>query len=327
MTTRKKFDVFTCQGRRILACPSSWTGKQRRAATALWPASSMKRRCLRAAWVWGTVPAQWCCASELSDIGGELVYSLLRWAEVDEATPWLLFWPGRSDRNRFYIRYQKQETCGLIKVATDALNRSRLQHERMVLNEWDKKSPPFRLPTVVDEKKVSDSEYALHLAGWPIDSRPVTNRAARIGSDQVQEYLRQESLAGRSVRVKETSWFKQFQANAPLGAWATQLKQSGDQTVSVAWAHGDLGPGNFVATPDGELLVYDWECASDDAPFAADAIGFWLALRQAQVFRNHRRVRAKLIQEWPDMTYINLGLNLAFLVAHENMAATEMLKG
>ena len=334
MTTVERISLFQFRDRLIAGCDARLDEEERKAALALWPAANVKRRLVR----WGLKlrPARslWRMVDALPHLSIPQLNQLLQWAGLlDTGTPWLLFWPGRRDRQRMYVRYRKNDDCGLIKVALDKSNRLDLEHEASVLEHVRDKSMTFRAPSVLGSHGWGDNMWALHLSGWPVDRgnrpdapRPVSGHEVVGAADQVGAFLLQLSEQKRSMPVGSTDWFNDFVENAPSGAWAMELKQASEQKIPVAWAHGDLGPGNMVRRDDGQLFVYDWEGASAQAPLHTDAIACWLAVRQRAALRNPRSVRAKLLSSWPNLTQDELGWILAFLVARENVAAAEILK-
>ncbi len=334
MTTIERISLFQFRDRLIAGCDARLDAEERKAALALWPAASKKRQLVR--WGLGLGPARglWRSADTLPHLPIAQLNQLLQSAGLlDTGTPWLLFWPGRRDRQRLYVRYRKNDDCGLIKVALDKSNRLDLEHEASVLAHWQDKALPFGVPRVLGAYELGHSTWALHLGGWPMDraNRPgeaslLSDREAIEAADQVRTFLFQATEQERRLPVGATDWFDSFVERAPTSAWAEKLKQSSPQEIPVAWAHGDLGPGNMVRYDEGQLFVYDWEGASAQAPLQTDEVACWLALRQRAILRNPQSVRVQLLSNWPNLSQDQLGWILAFLVARENMAAAEILK-
>ena len=84
--------------------------------------------------------------------------------------------------------------------------------------------------------------------------------------------------------VYDCSWYKLAVLDEYnlMREYTHSLKK--DQTVKIAFAHGDFGGENIFQDNTGKFNVIDWERATKKAPIMLDHIAFWLG-------KNHKNFR------------------------------------
>jgi len=126
--------------------------------------------------------------------------------------------------------------------------------------------------------------------------------------------------------LNDCDWFPAFRDHAPASAAVHRLLKTADEPIEVGYAHGDLGPGNMLEIDATGPLLFDWENASSQAPVMTDSAGLWLALHQREVLRSPAGMQSEFRAQWASVSESVLLAALAFLCAHDNLAAARLLE-
>lgn len=228
---------------------------------------------------------------------------------------WLITWPAMATRKRLYILYRVRARglVGVVKIGAGVSNARQFENEAAMLTHLAGVAHPFAVPSVRMQESWPADRTVLVLDGFPAVGHACSGQEAKAAANMICEHLQSLDVPKRRVMLGDEQW----------GRSAAGLPEAFD----AGFAHGDLGPGNMTMTPDGRVLLYDWENASCEAPKETDRIGFWLALHQRSVLCEPQETFANLLRVYADVPEENIRLALAFLAAHDNLAARKLLGG
>ena len=271
------------------------------------------------------------CTSASDLLSAEELESLLnsvRAAGGGGAVDGLLTWPAQLDRRRLYLvfRAQGSPTVGVVKIGEGEFNVRQLRNEADALGKLAATPQPFSLPKVLFGQEWPGGRAALALGGFPAQSRRVPPKKAAVAGADIAAHLRARTVPAARLRIRDCDWFTAFCHRVPALATSPQWVGRAAAEIEVGFAHGDLGPGNMRDDGSGGVFLFDWENASVQAPILTDAVGFWLACRQRSALRHPVRVVAALRGHFSDSPDQDLLSALAFLCAHGNLAAIQMLE-
>lgn len=297
--------------------------RERVAALALFPRTSM-RRC----WLYGLM--QWTVrlgldrfVTRVTDAPDALL-SAEECCELvkrigqcygGEAVEWLITWPAMATRRRLYLVYRipARSVVGVAKIGAGTFNQRQLENEAAMLARLADGVHPFGVPALRRKESWTADRTVLVIDGFPVMHRPCSGREAKEAANMICAHLHLLDVPRRRVMLRDVAW----------GGEATGLYEAFD----AVFAHGDLGPGNITMMPDGRVLLYDWENACCEAPRETDRIGFWLACNQRAVLREPQEAFVNLRREYAAVPEADVRLALVFLAAHDNLAASRMLRG
>lgn len=332
----EKICYWKIGGRPIMAyAAGSLQGRIR--AVGLFPGSSFKRR-----WLARAIRCAIYCrmdgwlASVQHSVGPLLsvadLTSLLAKAEAASKRKqgeWLVTWPAQPERKRVYLicRDASASSICVIKIGAGSFNGRQLHNEAVALKQLAAASHPFAVPSVLFEQNVSEDCVALALNGFPKRLTPIPADQVDAVGQRVVTHLRQLPVPASRLHLCDCEWLPAFRSQAVPGAGVCEWLTREETELDVGMAHGDLGPGNMLEDGAGGLFLFDWENASMQAPVWTDAVGLWMALHQREILSNPQRMATSLQSVWKTVPADALGLAVAFLCAHGNLAAARLLEG
>lgn len=297
--------------------------RDRLAALSLFPRTSLKRRCLYGMMQLAVrlgldrVMARMIDAPDALLSAEECRGLVERIGNLygGEMVEWLITWPAMATRRRLYLVYRipARSILGVAKIGAGTFNQRQLENEAAMLERLAGESHPFAVPSVRMQASWTSERAVLVLDGLPAAHRACSGWEAREAANMICAHLQSLDVPKRRVMLCEVAW----------GREVSGLPEAFD----ACFAHGDLGPGNMALMPDGRVLLYDWENASCEAPMETERVGFWLACNQRAVLREPQERYVDMVQEFSDVPEADIRFALAFLAAHDNLAASRMLRG
>jgi hypothetical protein len=225
------------------------------------------------------------CRSIAAPLPAEQGFNLAGWLDemrdafVDPGLEGAVFWPKQSDRGRIYVHLfsTNLEPVGFAKISLDNHNDLRLIREAAVLRELKARHfQGFSVPTLL---LVGRANGHVYIVMQPV---PVTTCSAEQAFAAYPTCIEELAAPSRYVtpeNVPGLSWWPDYRAHLDeaCAAFHEDLTAFLKHGLKVGTAHGDLMPANVLR--DGERLwIVDWEESCDDAPLAADMLGFGLAV-------------------------------------------------
>jgi len=331
-----KLCCWELRGRPVMAYAEG-SAENHRCAVDLFPCTTFKRsllaRAVRLAVFWRI---EWRFCSLRESAGSILraadLVSLL--ASVKEAgdgaeMDWLLTWPAQPERQRVYLIFRPRTggSLGVVKIGAGEFNGRQLRNEAVALKQLAASSHPFSVPSLLFERELPEGRVALATGGFPSHRQSVSSTQATGFGHEVIEHLRRISVPVSQMRPGDCDWMPAFRDQAPSCVQTRHVLDAADTRIEVGFAHGDLGPGNMLKEGKGGIFLFDWENASMQAPIRTDAVGLWLACRQRHVLRSPSDMARALRAQWASVPEQEILFALAFLCAHGNLAATQILEG
>ena len=311
------------------------TRADRLRALDLFPRGTFKRRMFHAGIRVLTMVGLDSAMGTWRDSAGELLSreelaSLLKSlsAGAGDACDWLLTWPTRPERKRMYLIFhsRKCSISSVVKIGAGSFNERQLRNEATALRQLASESHPFSIPSVLFERELEGGRRALALGGFTAHLKPLSASRVSVAGLEVANHLLHRPVAQPRISLATVPWFELFWGKAPDGAAAQRFLAMRDAEIEIAFAHGDLGPGNMLDDGSAGVFLFDWENASPQAPILTDELGFWLACRQRAALRKPRVLAAQARTRFAGSPEIDLLAALGFLCAHDNLAATCLLE-
>jgi len=325
------FYSWSLRGHRVCAYAAEGGSRDRLNALSLFPRTTRKRWLLYDGMRLIASLGLDCVLARVVENPSSLVSArecaalVARLREVNEGADveWLMTWPALPSRQRLYLLYRvpAKAIAGVVKIGAGPCNARQFANEAAMVRQLNQADRSFAVPTVCFEARWSEDRMVLALDGFPPRQRSCSPSMVGRAAVEVCDHLRACPVPKPVLALADAVWGPR----CPDAA-RRQLAAAGMTTYAAVLAHGDLGPGNMTCAPDGRVLVFDWENASSEAPRATDAIGCWIALRQRASLASPRAMVRRLKRTQADWTETEALWALAFLAAHDNLAAQRLLE-
>ena len=175
-----------------------------------------------------------------------------------------LMWPPDPARGRIYVLLSARGTLkDFVKVGFSDFDVACLENEARMLKSLNGMTGrPFRVPELLFGHREHESLYRLAVKALPQAAR-VRNPGHPCAPQEILCFLAGHSPDGiTQLPIAACGWYSEYEGN-PMGTGRVRdlLGSTGD--IEVAWAHGDLGPGNLLVFGNETCLI-DWENAMAD---------------------------------------------------------------
>lgn len=213
-----------------------------------------------------------------ASFSGELEYVLAHfgWSPTSVA----VFFPPQAVRQRAYAHlFVGKVPLSFLKIHRGPEAATVVCRESKALEFFRSTRTSFRVPELLEILHAETFSVVVQQSlGSPpgLLGRPTLNELLALASELAFCGARAVSL---EAFTKLPWWCRQLErlrGESPLFAAEIEGELSRAQSVQLTLVHGDIGVHN-VRKVKNQLVVYDWEDASFDAPILADVLGVLLA--------------------------------------------------